>query len=434
MRCTFFLCNAPFGPYLKSIRPQRVAKSVAWSKDYAEFHRDGYLRCETNGGVKSIRIVHVMTRLIRGGADENTQLTCNHQARAGHDITLVVGGEWEPSMRKGLDANVRFLVIPSMIRRIAPAGDWVTLLRLFLLFRRLSPDLVHTHTSKAGILGRLAAVAAGVPKIVHSVHILPFINVSPLAKLAYVVMERICGSFTHAFLHVSGNMREECLKHGIGRSSLHAVAESGMETERFRSAAIPHDGSELLKSPIGAGRPFVLLMIAVLERRKGQRNFLKVFERIVATHPNSVLLLAGDGVERDMIEGEVERRGLKQHVRLLGYRRDPECLLAIADCVVICSQREGLPRVAVQAALAQVPIVSTALPGIEATVTHGKTGFIVPLDEIASMEGAILQLIEDPALTAAFRRLSAAQDFSAWSVESMMTKILGAYADIMSKR
>ena len=362
-------------------------------------------------------------------------LTCNGQAAAGYQVTLIVGDEHSEVMRAALDPRVDFVVEPGLTRSIDPRRDLAALFRLWRRFRLSRTDIVHTHTSKAGIIGRLAARLAGVPLIVHGVHILPFVNVSRAETMAYTWLERFCGAFTDAFVHVSAGMRDACLAGRVGPRANHVVAESGMDVARFRGAALPEDAETLRASPVGIEEPaFLLLSMAALEPRKGQRAFLHVLRSIVDVRPNVRLLIAGEGADRQAIEAAAEALGLAAHVVLLGHRRDPERLLAIADAVVICSSREGLPRVAVQAAIAGTPIVTTALPGIEAVVADGRTGFIVPVDRLDLMAAPILELIDDPAIRARMGAALGERDYSAWDAERMVGSIERVYEAARARR
>ncbi len=380
-----------------------------------------------------MKIVHVITRFIRGGADENTLLTCLAQARQGHEVTLVVGRDWHPQMCERLGTAVAFICLPSLVREINLLKDIQCLLQLRSLFRRLTPDVVHTHESKAGILGRFAAYAARVPVIVHSVHILPFLNVGKFAAFSYETLERMAGWTTNLFVYVSPGMMEECRVRGIGASAGHEVIESGIDVGRFVTPPPPHDESSLLAPPNeGGGKPFVLLSLAVLEKRKGHSKFLPVFRKIVTERPGTILLIAGDGNERPSLEAQTRDLTLERHVRFLGFRDDPESLLSIADVMIVCSEREGLPRAVVQAGIAGVPTVSTGLPGIERVVRHGETGFIVPIEDISAMKRAVVRLIDEPALLHRFRSGLAAVDFDAWSLKSTGTRMRGAYVAAIS--
>lgn len=379
-----------------------------------------------------MQIAHIITRFISGGADENTLSTCNHQAERGHDVTLACGRDWSAVMRSNLHPRVDFISFPSLIWRISPWHDGRAVAELRAYLRERKPDIVHTHTSKAGFVGRVAARLAGVPTVVHGVHILPFVNAPPLAAPFYVLAERACGTLTDLFVHVGPHMRDECAARNIGRNARHIVAESGMDVARFRNAPPPADQDDLLASPVDSiARPFVVLSLAVLEPRKGLRKFLPVFCRLVAHRPNTVLLVAGEGGERAALRDLAAALGLQRHVRFLGFRRDPERLLAIADALVICSEREGLPRVAVQAAIAGVPIVTTDLPGMGVIVRERETGFVVPHDNFERMRLALRELIDNPQLRAQMREALSRIDYSPWSAERMTSRIEAAYAAVV---
>ena len=381
------------------------------------------------------RIAHVITRFIRGGAEENTILTCQAQAAAGHEVFLVVGREWHEDARQALGHGVQFCVVSSMVRRIRPLRDMLALFELIRLFRRLKPEIVHTHESKAGILGRLAAKVAGVPYIVHGVHIVPFAKVSAPVAWLYMTLERLCGSFTQAFLYVSPDMRETYRARRIGRNKRHEVVQSGMDIDRFRSPAPPEDAEELLTPPCPmSGQPFVILSLAALEPRKGHVDFLPVFSRIAEKRPNVTWLIAGSGRESAAILRTADRLGLAQHIRILGFRTDPECLLAIADVLLISSRHDGLPRASVQAALAGVPIVSTALAGLESVMANDEEGFIVPVGDLESMEAAIIRLMDDPELRSRFRRNLRRRDYTAWSSEAMAKRVNSIYGSVQMGR
>lgn len=382
-----------------------------------------------------MHIVHLITRFNRGGAEENTQITCDLQVRDGHEVTLIVGEAWEPGMRARLDPRVRFLVEPDLVREVAPLRDLKALLGLSATLRRLKPDVVHTHTSKAGIVGRMAARLSGDPLIVHGVHILSFIGVRQAERLAYTALERFCGQFTHAFVHVSATLKRQCEVAGVGRGSLHVVAESAMDVARFHAAEPPEDAEVLCASPTGESeRPFVILMMGLLEPRKRPRPFLRVFRKLVDLRPNTVLLLAGEGVEREAIEADVRELGLERHVRVLGYREDPDRLLVLADATVLCSLHEGLPRVGVQSAISATPIVTTALPGIDQIVTDGVSGFVIPVDDLDAMLSPLQRLADEPELRARMSAALAAGDYSAWSSETMVARIGQAYEEALRRR
>jgi glycosyltransferase involved in cell wall biosynthesis len=382
-----------------------------------------------------MHIVHVITRLVRGGADENTIETCNGQVGTGHRVTLIVGRELHAAMRAKLAPEVEFISLPSLVRDIAPIGDILALGQLYRELVRLNPDLLHTHTSKAGVLARIAGRTAGVKKIVHGVHIIPFFNQSGIQNYIYESLERICGTHTHLFVHVSSGTEEMYRHKRIGRKARHVIAASGMDVDRFRGSMPPNDTDDLLKSPVeGGGRPFAILAMCALEPRKRIDKFLPIFRRLLEFRSNTVLLIAGDGPQRDALRASIKAGGLEQHVRLLGYRDDSERLLAIADALVVVSEREGLPRSVVQAAIAGVPVVSMELPGIERVVRNGETGFVVPMNNFDALIAPLVELANEPNCARRFRERLNATDFSPWRSEAMVATIETAYAAIGAVR
>ncbi|HYD71706.1 MAG TPA: sugar transferase, partial [Candidatus Binatia bacterium] len=290
-----------------------------------------------------LTIAHVITRYIRGGADENTRLSCNAQAAAGHRVALIFGREAHDEMLAGLDPRVEQIRIDALVRRIDPICDAIALMSLVRTLRTLKPDIVHTHTSKAGILGRLAGRFVRAKAVVHGVHILPFLNVRRFKRWAFLTVERLTAPLTDAFVSVSPKMQECCLAENLGSRALHRVVPSGMDVTRFKEAAA-FSHSELARELGLAVCPSQLIvMAAALEPRKRVAEFLPVFRDVAAACPDAMLAVLGEGPERGHIEAQAAEFGLTERLRLLGYRTDIERWLASAAVCVLCSEREGLP-------------------------------------------------------------------------------------------
>jgi len=273
-----------------------------------------------------LRIIHIITRFIRGGADENTLLSCNAQASSGHEVHLVYG-EFHSDILENLHSDVKPYCLPSLVRPLSPVNDIRATFALYRLCRELQPDIVHTHTSKAGFVGRAAAWAARVPVIIHGVHILPFLNVGPVQKLIYWAAEKMLVPVTDAFVDVSEGMKAECLRYAIGREDKHLVVPSGMDVARFK-AAQPVSDAELAGVCGGEVEQWreaeIVLMVAAFEDRKRQLAFLDVFSSVAKARPKATLLLAGDGPDRSQIEEKILALDLTQRVKLIGFREDVE--------------------------------------------------------------------------------------------------------------
>jgi glycosyltransferase involved in cell wall biosynthesis len=381
-----------------------------------------------------VRIVHIITRLIRGGADENTLLSCNGQAEMGHEVHLVYGREASDAMVSRLHPAVRPHQIRALRRPVTPMTDaWATLQTATLL-RRIRPEIVHTHTSKAGAIGRVAARMASVPGVVHGIHILPFVNVGRAERLAFLAAERLLAPVTKAFVNVSDGMMETALANGIGPAPKHVVVPSGMDIERFQRAQ-PLPVEELARAfrcPAGdASRMKLLVMTAALEPRKRVREFLDVFARVHQSEPRAALAVLGEGLERESISARVDALGLSARVALPGFRNDIERWVGRADVCVLASEREGLPRAVVQYVLAGKPVVATALPGLEAVVKGEVSGFLVPADRLDDMVQPIRAVLSSPSLAAFMSREARAIDLSRWSTRYMVDRLDDVYRSVL---
>ncbi|PKP78748.1 MAG: glycosyltransferase family 1 protein [Alphaproteobacteria bacterium HGW-Alphaproteobacteria-3] len=380
-------------------------------------------------------IVHVITRFIRGGADENTLLTCNGQAELGHRVHLVVGSESHPDILARLDPRVELHVMPSLVRAIHPVKDIVALVQCFRLFRRLRPGLVHTHESKAGIVGRWAAWAAGVPGIVHGVHILAFVGSPGLSAFVFRTIEKITAPVTDMFIDVSEGMRSECLSAGIGRPGNHRVIASGMEIERFRSASAPACWREVLGPDVsvslgGGQEPRFLLMAGALEPRKRVIEFLDVFALVARRVPGAVLLICGDGFQMPRLRRRIAELGLEGRVVPLGFRDDLESLIALSDVCIHAAEREGLPRVVVQFVAGGKPVLVTRLPGIDRVVRDGVNGLYFDPSERDRSALALADLLDDDQRRQSMGSASRDVDVGAWDFRAMVEQMEEVYTEL----
>lgn len=380
-----------------------------------------------------LRIVHVITRLINGGADENTVQSCNWAAQRGHDVVLLHGEAVHPEIMAKVDPRVKLIAVPALTRSISPASDLRALLALTRTIRALNADIVHTHTSKAGILGRFAAWAAGVSAIVHGVHIVPFVNVGFAERFAYLALEKLAAPVTSAFISVSAGIRDLCLNAGMGRPDKHYVVHSGFDLDRFRHAGPPDDWRDLLRLTPGAPRPPVLLMIAAFEPRKRHTEFLDAFKKAEARLPDAVLVLAGDGPLHSVVESRAKSLGLERRVVFTGYRSDPERLIALADLCLLCSMREGLPRVVMQYLAGGKPCVVCDLPGLREVLRSGINGVITPAHDLAAMADAIAALLEDRETLSCLAQGAAATDLSNWGAKLMGKRIDAIYRKVLDQ-
>src|SRR5262245_33078188 len=307
-----------------------------------------------------MRIVHIITRLILGGAQENTLLTVEGlHHRHGDDVTLIAGPAQGPEgslFERAAQLGLKVEVMPELVRAIRPAIDYRAYRLLRKAIRRLRPEVVHTHSSKAGISGRAAAWHERVPAVVHTIHGLPFgPSESPLKNRAYVALERWAAKRCHAIVSVCDAMTEQALAAGVGRREQFTTVYSGMDVESFLRPPRPRD---VVRRELGLADDAVASgTVARLFERKGHDDILAVAPAVLAANPRVRFVFIGDGILRDRLIADTERLGVRHAFHFVGLvppGRIPELLWAM-DAVVHPSLREGLARVLPQALLAGRP-------------------------------------------------------------------------------
>lgn len=366
-----------------------------------------------------VRVLHVITQLELGGAQQNTLYTCANLDRGRYEPVLACGpgGYLDDEARALPDVPVHF--VRSLVRPVRPHRDAAALVALVRLMRRLRPHIVHTHSSKAGILGRGAAWIAGVPRVVHSIHGFSFHEGQrPAVRAAYVAAERAVAGFTDVFIAVSHANREEGIARRIFPPQRCRVIRSGVDLSRFRAA-----GSRAgeLRRELGLGPEDPLVgMIACLKPQKAPADFVDVARRVLEVEPRATFVLAGDGELRGALEGAIAGvpEGAKR-IRLLGWRRDTDRIVADLDVLLLTSRWEGLPRVLPEAMAAGRPIVATAVNGSPEAVVEGESGYLAPAGDTALMAARVVELLRDPArrlrMGEAGRRLAAE-----WDIDGMV--------------
>lgn len=361
-----------------------------------------------------MRIVHVITRLILGGAQENTLLSCEGQHDIGHDVTLITGPAIGPEgslMDRARQYGYRVIVIDDMRRAIHPFRDWRVYRTLIDHLRALMPDVVHTHSSKGGIIGRYAAHRAAVPLIVHTIHGLAFTaSTSRAVNAVYRTVERRAAAMSHRIVCVADAMCDQSLQAGIGTPQQYVTIYSGMETAPFLCPPVSrHD----VRRQLGIGDGDVVVgTIARLFHLKGHDDLLALAPRLCARFPQLRFLWIGDGLLRHQFERRIARIGLTDRFVLTGLvppSRIPE-LAAAMDILVHPSRREGLPRAVPQAALAGKPVVVYDIDGSREALIDGETGFLLPPFDVSRMEESIVRLVNDQPLRDAMGR--AGRDFA----------------------
>jgi len=348
-----------------------------------------------------VRVVHVITRMILGGAQESTLAICDglRAARPAWDTILISGppigpeGELLSEVRR---RGIPCFLVPQLRRDVNPARDAAALAHLVALFRQLRPTIVHTHSAKAGILGRFAARVARVPLVLHTIRGLAFHPYASAPERAvYKFLERCAARCTDHFAAVAHAMVHGAVAAGMGRAADFTVIRSGIETDQYPDAA-RHRCT--YRRRFGFGPDDVVIgKIARLARLKGHRFLIEAMPRIVERCPRAKFLFLGDGVLREELAARAAALGVRDRIVFAGLvppREIPACIGAM-DLLVHASLHEGLARVLVQALLCEKPVVTFDLDGAPEVILDGITGRLVPPESVEALADAVVWTIDN---------------------------------------
>ena len=383
-----------------------------------------------------MKTLHIITRLIVGGAQENTVATCEDQASRHHDsVTLVTGPETGPEgslHARARDGGFQFLVCDSLRRAIGPRRDLAAYRWLKALIRTQRPDVVHTHSSKAGILGRAAAAATNTP-CVHTVHGAAFHYGQPKPLQAgYVRAERWAAKRCERIISVCDAMTDAYVEAGVAERDKFTTIYSGFDVEPFLDCS----RREQTRQRLGFGPDqIVVATVARLFPLKGHDSLLSVAPAIAAD-PRVRFLWVGDGIRRDDYERQIAELGLSDRFTLTGLVTPPEVpdLMHAADIVCHPSQWEGLARVLPQGLIAGKPCVSYDVGGAGEVVVDNETGRLVDLNDADGLAAAVLELASDADLRT--RLGSAGRELcrDLFRRETMTARIREEYARAIDQR
>lgn len=383
-----------------------------------------------------MRVTHVITRLIIGGAQENTLASVLGLRQSGEfEADLISGPARGPegSLLPPGPPPPFITLLPELVRPIHPWCDVIAFAKLARLFRVRRPDIVHTHSGKAGVLGRLAARRAGVPIIVHTIHgpsFGPFQGA--LANHLFLAAERLAARATTHFVVVAEALREQYLAAGIGRPEQYTKILSGFDLGPFLAAR--NDPQQRARWRL-APEDVVVGKIARLFKLKGHDDLFAVAPELVRRCPNMKFLLVGDGEWRARFERRARKLRLASHFVFAGLQPPSEIpsLVGVMDVVVHLSRREGLPRALAQALAAGRPVVAYDCDGAREVCIEGETGFLLAPGDLAGLTARLLELSGDPALRARLGERGRALVREQFPVERMVQSLQTLYRKLAAR-
>lgn len=389
----------------------------------------------TGGAARGpIRVVRIIARLNIGGPAIHATLLHERLDRRRFQSTLVTGTE-APGEGNYLELHGRTAdleVIPALGREIQPLRDLQTLWRLVSLMRRVKPHVVHTHTAKAGAVGRAAALLAGVPVVVHTYHGHVLRGYfSPAKSAVYRAIERGLAHHTDRLLAVTTRVRDELLALGVGEAAQYRAVPLGFD---LAPLLVADQRRGELRAELGLGDAPLVGIVARLVPIKAHEVFLAAAVRVRQQRPSAQFLIVGDGELRTSLEEQSAALGLTDAVRFLGWRADIDRLYADLDVVALTSRNEGSPVALIEAMAAGVPVVSTDVGGVADLVEHGVSGLLAPMDDAAGIAGHILTLLGDPAMRHAMGVHGRTKVADTYDAGRLVTDIETLYEDLVREQ
>ncbi len=381
-----------------------------------------------------IRVLRVIARLNVGGPAIHATLLTTRLDRARFTTTLLTGTEeaGEANYLELYGHTLPVQILPDLGREIRPLHDVRTVWRLIQIIRRERPHIVHTHTAKAGALGRLAAIMCGVPVVVHTYHGHVLRGYfSPAKTLVYRAIERALAWRTDRLLSVTDRVGQELIALGVGRPAQYRTLQLGFDlapllvSERRRGE---------LRRELGVGDAPLVGIVARLVPIKAHEVFLAMAARVRQRYPTATFLIVGDGELRTSLERRARQLGLANAVRFLGWRADLDTLYADIDVVALTSRNEGSPVALIEAMAAGAPVVSTAVGGVADVVQHGVTGLLAPMDDDETLARHVLTLLGDREAGRRMGQLGRARVAATYGADRLVADIERLYEELLTEK
>lgn len=384
--------------------------------------------------MSKIRVVEVITRLNIGGTASHVIFLTSGLDSAQFQTTLITGkeGTYEGNMMDLATAKgVKPIILPSLQRELSPRQDYVAFRALYDLFRQEKPDIVHTHTAKAGTVGRLAALVAGVPVVLHTFHGHTFYGYFSPPKTAFFLnVERALARCTDRIIAVSESLRRELLNvYRVSSAQKLLAVPLGFELEEY--LACEQMGGELRRELEITADTKLVGIVARLTPIKAPQLFLDVALKVRRERPDVQFLFIGSGEMHEELERNTRQMGLTGIVRFLGWRRDLPRLYADLDVVVLTSKNEGTPVSLIEAMASGVPVVATNVGGVPDIVVDGVNGYLVPPGDEEAIAAAILDLLDRPARAKAMGQAGRHSVYPKYTLERLLNDMSNLYKELL---
>jgi len=386
--------------------------------------------------VNKIKVVRIIARLNIGGPAIHTILLTRGLNPERFSSVLVKGTE-DPAEGNMMDLaevkGVKPVLIPSMHREVNLGKDWDAFWKIYGFIKREKPHIVHTHTAKAGALGRLAAKLAGVPIIVHTFHGHTFYGYfSDREASKYLMIERFLSSFTTKVITVSGRGKEDLIKYRVAEPGRVVNIPLGLELEKFLESE-KYKGEFRRSLGIGAGE-LLAGIVARLVPIKGHKYFLEAAKKTLEKMPGVKFVIVGDGELRKELEEYASKLGISGNIVWAGFRSDLERVYADMDVVVLSSLNEGLPVAIIESMTAAKPVVATDVGGVRELVADGETGFVVPAKDPEALAKGVCAVLSDANKMKEMGRKARERAYPRYSIRRLISDIENLYEELIREK
>lgn len=355
----------------------------------------------------------------------------NALAQEGYSVTLGHGerGQDQGVLEREISNGITLHQFKHLQNSINPANDLLALWEIYNYLRNNSIDFIHTHQTKASILGRLAAKLAGVPVVIYGVHGSTFSGLGQPLKGVLLGLERFLASSTDAFVYVGEDLRDRFIEAGIGTKDRYHVIRSAMDLSSFFEAANMDQERRLEKRrELGVEEGEVAIgKVASLEPRKGHEYALDVIEKVKKENSNIKVLFIGEGWYREEIERTVRQKGLEDEVIFTGYRDDIAEVMGALDMFLFTSLREGLPQVLIQAVATELPLATFDVEGACEVVEDGINGYIIPSKDTEGLAERVISMLENLEEAREMGKRGQEKIGDQWDVEKMKRDTVELY-------
>jgi glycosyltransferase involved in cell wall biosynthesis len=350
----------------------------------------------TEAPTTRLRVAIVITRLDLGGAQEVALETAAGLDPARFEVTVFAGAGGSLDDEAVRRLGSRFVPVPNLVHPIRPLKDLLATLWLAWRFRRDGYRVVHTHSSKAGLLGRIAAFLARVPRVLHTVHGWSFNDFQSAAAFkAFVLLEKALAPLTDVLAVVATSLRDKGLLHGIGQPHQYALLRAGVDLGAWRRTP---RSRRALQALVPGLKPKVVGVIANMKAQKAPLDFVRIAARVCRDHKDVDFVYVGDGPLRAEAQALAVQLGVAKRVKLLGWQREPRSLAAGFDVFLLPSLFEGLPCVYPQALSLGLPVVGTQVDGAAEVVREGMNGYLCQPRDVEALADRVGELLDDAGL------------------------------------